>query len=327
VKDLSVPVPEGARPVVQQSEAWFEALRHSRYVIDNMHQPAFFEKAGGQVMVETFHGYPFKAMGRPHWERLRFNSQRIASLDDRTAQWDYLVSPAPYATEHLRRNFGFDGSMLEIGYPRNDVLLSPQAENIRASTRERLGLSGDSKVVLYAPTFRDNVSVDDFRAPMVDYLDIPHLLGALGEEFVILVRGHAFNARMPTRLERRRAVIDVTDYPQVSDLYLAADALIADYSSLRFDFALTDKPMIFLVPDLEAYRDEARGWLFDFQSSAPGPHVASTEEVTNWLLQPELLQKQFHEEYQRFHRQFHAWEDGHAAQRLVDEVFGSRGDA
>jgi CDP-glycerol glycerophosphotransferase len=327
VKDHSVELPDKAVPVLQQSEAWVEALRNSRYVIDNMHQPAFFEKADGQVLIETFHGYPFKSMGHPHWERMKFSKARMDSLDARAAQWDFLVSPAPYATPLLKRDFRYDGEVLEIGYPRNDVLLSPDAGTLREQTRRRLGLPDGVTAVLYAPTFRDNLSQDDFRAPMVDYLDVASVIDALGDDHVILVRGHAFNARMPTRLERRRAVIDVTDYPDVSHLYLASDALVADYSSLRFDYALTDKPMIFLVPDLEEYRDQSRGWLFDFEVSAPGPHVASTDEVIEYLGDPDRLRDEFRTEYKQFHRDFHPLEDGRATHRLVDAVFGSRGDA
>ena len=77
-------------------------------------------------------------------------------------------------------------------------------------------------------------------------------------------------ARPSAGSDRIPGCIDVTDYPEVSDLYLAADAAIVDYSSLRFDFGVTGKPMIFHVPDLQRYQD-TRGWLFDFELTAPGP--------------------------------------------------------
>ena len=99
---------------------------------------------------------------------------------------------------------------------------------------------------------------------------------ALGDDVVLLVRGHAFNARSRKRVGALPGAVDVTDYPEVSDLYLAADAAIVDYSSLRFDFGVTGKPMIFHVPDLQRYKD-TRGWLFDFEPTAPGPLVDTTE--------------------------------------------------
>jgi CDP-glycerol glycerophosphotransferase len=140
------------------------------------------------------------------------------------------------------------------------------------------------------------------------------------------VRGHAFHARTDRRLSRIPGCIEVTDYPEVSDLYLAADAAVVDYSSLRFDFGVTGKPMIFHVPDLRRYQ-EARGWLFDFELSAPGPWVATTEEATDRLLHLEEVRQGHAAAYERFTRDFLALEDGHAGERVVDAIFEPRGDA
>ena len=96
-----------------------------------MFQPEYHRKAEGQVLVETFHGYPFKQMGLPHWRNLRLSEAQIDSYRRRAADWDYLVSPARYATPLLTRDFGYDGQVLETGYPRNDVLKSPEAGDIR----------------------------------------------------------------------------------------------------------------------------------------------------------------------------------------------------
>ena len=315
-------------PLVVGSRRYYEVMRDATYVVDNMHQPSWFAKRDHHVVVATLHGYPFKAMGHPHWERIGFTPSRLRSLEQRSREWDHLVSPARYATPLLRRDFRYDGSVLEIGYPRNDLLLQEeQAAQVRAVTRRRLGLAPSAQAVLYAPTFRDALSTDDHRAPMVDYLDAERLLAGLGEDVVLLVRGHAFNARMPTRLERQGRVVDVTDYPFVNDLYLAADLLVADYSSLRFDFALTGKPMVFLVPDLAEYRDDDRGWLFDFALTAPGPHVATTDEVVEALRDPEELRRRYADDYARFRRDFLDLEDGAASARFVDAVLAPRGDA
>jgi CDP-glycerol glycerophosphotransferase len=124
----------------------------------------------------------------------------------------------------------------------------------------------------------------------------------------------------------RRGCIEVTDYPEVSDLYLAADAGIVDYSSLRFDFGVTGKPMIFHVPDLQRYKD-TRGWLFDFEPTAPGPLVDTTEEVVDRLLDLDGVRAEHAAAYQRFHDDYLDLDDGHAGQRLVDAVFVPRGDA
>lgn len=326
VQDYSVPVPEGGVPVVVNSREYYRLLSSVKYYLDNMYQPEFHSKPDGQVMVQTFHGYPFKLMGHAHWENLRFSRARIRSYDRRAADWDYLVSPARYATPLLVEHFRYAGEVLEIGYPRNDVLLSPDADKIRRLTRESLGLREDQVAVLYAPTFRDYLSADDNSAAMANFLDFAEVHRQLGEEFVILVRGHAFNARANERVGALPGTIDLTDYPEVSDLYLAADAAIVDYSSLRFDFGITGKPLLFHVPDLARYH-ASRGWLFDFEPTAPGPLLETTEDVVAALLDLDGVRNRYRQQYDSFRRDYLDLDDGHAGRRLVERVFAGRGDA
>nr|WP_246390571.1 CDP-glycerol glycerophosphotransferase family protein [Nocardioides soli] len=326
VHDHSVVIPEGSIPVVVNSPQWYELVQSATYYVDNMYQPEWHRKPDGQVLVQTFHGYPFKQMGHTHWRNVQFSQARIDSYDERARQWDYLISPARYATPLLRRDFAYDGEVLEIGYPRNDVLRSSLAEPIREATRAALGIEPHQKAVLYAPTFRDYLSVDDNSAWWPDFLDFERAAAALGPDYVILIRGHAFNARSEHRLGSLRGCIDVTDYPEISDLYLAADAGVVDYSSLRFDFGVTGKPMVFQVPDLQRYQD-TRGWLFDFEPTAPGPLVATTDEVTDQLRDLDRLRAEHATAYEKFRADFLDLEDGRAGARFVDAVMVPRGDA
>jgi CDP-glycerol glycerophosphotransferase len=326
VQDFSVPVPDGGIPVVVNSREWYQLLGSISYYIDNMFQPEYHLKPRGQVVVQTFHGYPFKLMGHRHWERSHLSARRIASYDERARQWDYLVSPASYATPLLTRAFAYGGQVLEIGYPRNDVLKSAEADELRAVVRASLGIADRHTAVLYAPTFRDYMTNVEGRAAMAELLDFAALTRALGDDVVLLIRGHAFNARSRMRVARAGRIVDVTDYPEVSDLYLAADAAIVDYSSLRFDFGVTGKPMVFLVPDLQRYKD-TRGWLFDFEPTAPGPMVETTAEVIEELKDLPGLKERYRDEYQVFAERFLDLDDGHAAARFVDAVFVPRGDA
>ncbi|MBB6627440.1 CDP-glycerol glycerophosphotransferase family protein [Nocardioides sp. KIGAM211] len=326
VHDHSIVVPEGGIPVIVNSEEWYHLLASVTYYVDNMYQPEFHEKPAGQVLVQTFHGYPFKQMGHPHWRNTQFSQARIDAYDERASQWDYLVSPARYASPLLTRDFNYHGEVLEIGYPRNDVLNSELAPGIRAATRAALGIADHQTAVLYAPTFRDYMAVDDNRALMPEFLDFARFHERLGDDVVLLIRGHAFNARTLRRAGRVDGCVDVTDYPEISDLYLAADAAIVDYSSLRFDFGVTGKPMIFQVPDLQRYQD-TRGWLFDFEPTAPGPLVSTTDEVVDCLLDLDRVRAEHAAAYDLFRQDYLDLEDGRAGARFVDAVFVPRGDA
>jgi CDP-glycerol glycerophosphotransferase len=321
-----VPVPEGSIPVIVKSPQWFELLNSASYYVDNMFQPEYHQKPAGQIVVQTFHGYPFKQMGMPHWRKQQFSQARIDTYLSRIRDWDFLVSPATYATSLLARDFVFDNQMLEIGYPRNDVLSSADGEKVRVITRAELGIRDDQTAVLYAPTFRDYLAENDTRAAWPNFLNLRRAMNRLGDKYVILVRGHAFNARVKQRVVMPSGCVDVTDYPEVSDLYLAADAAVVDYSSLRFDFAITKKPMIFHVPDLQRYRD-TRGWLFDFEVSAPGPLVDTTDEVVDYLLDLDSLRERWAPAYGTFRGDYLDLDDGRAAARFVDAVFAPRGDA
>ncbi|MFZ2014692.1 MAG: CDP-glycerol glycerophosphotransferase family protein [Nocardioides sp.] len=330
VRDHAVPVPEGGVGLVEGTPEWHEALATSRYVMVNVHQPEWHRKPRGQVVIQTMHGYPYKVMGHEWWEKGGFPSGQINSFDRRARDWDYFVSPATYATPLLTEAFlapaGATPEILEIGYPRNDVLQSDEAWAIRERVRRLLGIPEGQRVVMYAPTFRDYLSADDMAAERIDFFDVDRAAHELGPGYTFLVRGHAFNARAGGRHEGGSHVLDVTPHPDVNHLILASDAAILDYSSLRFDYALVDRPMVFLVPDLEKY-DASRGGVIPYGPTAPGPHVTTTREVVDLLRDLDGLARRTAEERARFVRTYADLDDGHASARLVDAVFAPRGDA
>jgi CDP-glycerol glycerophosphotransferase len=322
VRDPSIEPPDGGIPVIAGSDKWYELLASSKYLVDNVHQPDFFVKRPGQVFVQTMHGYPFKRTGASFWEDGGYSPARIKSFTDRQQDWDFFISPAPYATPLLQRDFVSSAKMLEIGYPRNDVFFSDEMGELRRRSRDSLGLDEEAIAVLYAPTFRESLAVDEFHAKIVDFLNYYQAIKGLPRNFVILVRGHAMNARAGSRARNLpERVIDVTDYPLIEDLCLASDAGVFDYSSLRFDYALTGKPMIFLAPDLESYRDEQRGWMLPYEETAPGPVVRSTDEVVDCLRNLDVIEGRYASARNKFIATYMPLEDGAASSRLVDAVF------
>lgn len=321
ITDHSVPIPEGGRGVVAGSREWYELMRSAKYLVDNVHQPDFFVKRPEQVFLETFHGYPFKQMGLDYWREHGYSQGRIDSFLRRAADWTYVLSPATYATPLLQEAFGFTGEMLELGYPRNDIFFAPDADVLGQEIRARLGIAPGALVVLYAPTYRDWLSSTEFVAPIVDYFDYDEFSRAFGDEAVLLLRGHAMNARHKNRVESDGAIIDVTDYPEINDLILAADVAVVDYSSIRFDLGVAGKPMIFLVPDLDRYKGD-RGSLMEYEPTAPGPLVSTTAEVIAHLKDLEGLRADYAEAYEAFRAAYLDLDDGHAGARVVDAVFG-----
>jgi CDP-glycerol glycerophosphotransferase len=317
VGDAALPVPPGTRPLLQGSREWFEALGAARFVVTNGVLPGWFRKAPGQVVVQTWRGQPVRRLGAD------VNDPRVLGEDDdvlarQAAEWDLLASPSEFATRTLTSALGFRGRAIEVGSPRNDALLSDKAEQVRDDVRRRLGLRDDQVVVLYAPTYRDYARVRGHHEKVL-FLD-PAELTARRPDVVLLVRGHANTMEEPAVHGER--VVDVTTYPDVVELYLAADVLVTDYSSAVFDFALTDKPIVLLAPDLQEQLLGDRGLYVDLADDPPGPLVGTTAEVLDALARIEAGDDPFAAARRRVRETFGVLDDGRAAQRLLPLVFG-----
>jgi len=317
VKDHSVGIPEGGVPVLIGSREWYETLATAKYSVWNVHQPDWYRKNPGQVMVQTFHGYPFKLAGMPYWPGAGFSQLRIQSFLERHTQWDYLVSPAPYATPLLERCFPGAQEILEIGYPRNDIFFDPSRDQVRSRTRSVLGIPDETMVVLYAPTYRDWLSDNETKARVSELLSPNRLASMLGPAYTVLMRGHPMEGRGGESRDSGAQVIDVTSYPRVEELCLASDIGVFDYSSLRFDYALTGNPMVFFVPDLDRYMNQERGSLIPYEGTAPGPQCRTIEELVSALRDGRGLGEEYRGQWTQFIHDFLPLEDGHAGSRLV----------
>jgi CDP-glycerol glycerophosphotransferase len=295
------------------SRRYLEALGRARYVVTNLAMPRYYRKKSGTTYVQTWHGTPLKRIGfdieRPAFaERRRFEED----LRRDVAKWDVLISPNSFSTEVFRQAFRYDGTIVESGYPRNDILRSPDAVRVGAAVRRELQVPAEARVVLYAPTWRDDDAFDL-------KLDVHALTRELPDTHLLL-RAHKRVADTVEDVSGER-VRNVSRYPDVRDLLLAADVLVTDYSSAMFDFAVTGKPMLFFTYDLAAYRDEIRGFYFDFEREAPGPLVATSAELIEALAGLDDVTRQYRDAYARFATRFCALEDGHAADRVIDAVF------
>jgi CDP-glycerol glycerophosphotransferase (TagB/SpsB family) len=319
VADSSARVPDGAEPVLLRSREWYDVLARARHLVVNVELDRWFRRRPGQQLLQCFHGYPSKTMGLGLWRsRGLLPSHLEQQLDHTSRTWNALLTPDPAMDRYYREEYAYDGRILALGYPRDDVLVGPGAEELRADTRRRLGIAPGQRAVLYAPTWRDDLATNFRAAEAVHHLDVEQAASLLGDEYVLLLRGHRFHAAGPGAGSR---VVDVTAYPDVNHLILAADAAVLDYSSMRFDFALTGRPMVFLVPDLDDYGARTRGFLWDFGETAPGPWVRDTAGVVAELRDVDALAERWAEPIAAFNTRYNSLQDGHAAERVVTAFF------
>jgi CDP-glycerol glycerophosphotransferase (TagB/SpsB family) len=301
VIDASVEVPDGAVRILEGSEAWWQARASSRALVVNDWLRKRFRKRAGQTVLQTWHGTPLKqlALDRPG-VRLR---AALATRREK-ALWDIMLAQNQFSADIFRSAYAFQGPIWLEGYPRDDILRAGDDEAVR----RRLGIPAEATVVLYAPTWRDD------RPGKVDHLDVARFSRELGSGYVTLIRGHSRSMQPGAEIEAA-GVLDVTAYPDISDLYLIADVLVTDYSSVMFDFSVTGKPMYFFTPDLQHYRDDLRGFYFDLLADAPGPVLSDAGELVRSILNPDAVA--YADRYAAWQARFNPHDDGHAGERVV----------
>ncbi|KUL35658.1 hypothetical protein ADL22_26680 [Streptomyces sp. NRRL F-4489] len=319
VRDAQTAVPPTARPVVVGSAAWHGALAHSHWIVTNTHLPRWFVRRAGQRVVQTWHGTPLKRIGADLAGTLCGGLAHLAPRPRVGRQWSVLLSPNAASTPVLRSALGYGGRLLETGLPRIDALHAADRDEVAAAVRARLGIRPDQRVVLYAPTPRDDAAYDASHHRLHLPLDLAAARAALAGGHVLLVRSHP---RVPDRLPAHHApfALDVSSYPDATELLLAADVLVTDYSSLAADFANTGRPMLFLTPDLAHYRDTLRGFSLDFEAVAPGPLLSSTGELIEALGDLPGVARASAAAYAEFRRAFCHLDDGGAAGRVADLI-------
>ena len=314
--------PPGAIPVLVGGADWLAARRRARLIVVNDWLRYGFRRHRGQTVLQTWHGTMLKhlALGRPGVSlRTRLAIRR------ESRRWSLLLSQNPHSTAQFRSSYAYRGEILETGYPRDDRLASALAGTERSpvrvdTARRMLGVPCGKRVLVYAPTWRDA------GLALVDELDVRALAAELGDDWVVVARGHTRTHGFGRYAGVDSTVIDASTHPDVNDVLLAADLLVTDYSSVMFDAAVARVPTVCFVPDLVQYRDRERGFTFDFASLAPGPlltersavvacarELAADGTAAAWIREHEVA-------VERFRDTFAPHDDGGAAARVVEAL-------
>lgn len=293
--------PEYARTVKPRSLAALTELATARCFVDNFNRPIYLEKYPGQLYVQTWHGdRGFKKIMYDMNDGLPYPDGELMDL---------AVSGSEFGTGVYRSAFRYAGEVMELGLPRNDLLVGGDPDRAK-QVRRRLGIPMDAMVMLCAPTFRDA----NAGGAMDAGFDLSRALTALeagtGRKWLCLTRAHDKNRGIAAP-----SAMDVTRYPEMAELLLISDLLITDYSSAAGDFVLTGRPAILYQPDLNAYISEDRGLYFDIRTS-PFLRAESEGELMNLLKDFSNLPDRSREILDFFR----ANETGHAAQSVAEWI-------
>ncbi|MDJ0384668.1 bifunctional glycosyltransferase family 2 protein/CDP-glycerol:glycerophosphate glycerophosphotransferase [Streptomyces sp. G-G2] len=317
--------PKEATLVKRWSWAYLRALAQAEYWIDNQGFPLALAKRPGTTYIQTWHGSALKRMGF-HEPRTKAQGRAgQAKFQKAVDRFDHFLIRSEHDARTLAKGFRLrDEVLLRTGYPRNDALVAAHraeadsGERVRGPLAAELGIDPATKVLLYAPTFRANAdgAVEGFDFPF----DVEEFADRLGDRFTLLVRTHYLNSvSLPPSVSGR--VIDVSRRHDITPLLELADGLITDYSSVMFDYAVLDRPMVFFAYDYEKYSTDIRGTYFDLKEKAPGPVVATADELLQALGAFEEADAKYAEARSRFLTEFGEYDRGDAARQIVEKFF------
>ena len=320
INDKRTKIPGNPKKVKRLTLEYYHTMATSKYWVLNGRQHSSLLKRDEQVLLETWHGTPLKKLGLD-LENLYSGSPKYQKRVDKDSKnWDYLVSPNKYTTNILKRCFAYDGEMLETGYPRNDIL-SNADEKLADEIKAKLNLPKDKKIILYAPTWRDDEFFEAGQYKFTLKLDLKRMQEELSDEYIILTRLHYFIANNLDLSDYKGFAFDESKYDDIAELYLISDILITDYSSVFFDYANLKRPMLFYTYDLDSYGDVIRGFYFDMENNVPGPLLFTTEEVIDSIKNIEKINEQYREKYEEFYKPFCSLEKGDASRKIVERVW------
>lgn len=322
LNDAGIMIPGNGKTVKNSRFFYYYLMAVAGIWVSDTRFPNYIVKRKGVKYIQTWHGTPLKKIA------LDMESVTMAEESDvenyreefrkNSATWDYLISQNDFSTNIFRRAFDFHGEMLEIGYPRNDILFSGNNLDYQLQLKKKLEIPEDKKVILYAPTWRDNSYYNKASYKFESPLDYGKVAKALSDEYVIIIKYHYMVNETIDWNQYGDFYKKFDNSYDIAELYLVSDMLVTDYSSVMFDYSLLKRPMLFYTFDMHEYKYVLRGFYFDFEKEAPGPIFETTEDfIKNVKNYDYSLYK---DKYEDFEKKYHVFEEGHASEKVVNLI-------
>lgn len=315
---------ENAKVIEYRSITYFYFLAKSKYWISNCKLPEYIIKKKQQVYLQTWHGTPLKRLAHDiivpkgtTFYRSQISEEKMhQSYDKDVERYTYMISPSCFTTEVFQSAFQIERErLIETGYPRNDCLSTFTDKQVQ-DIKDKYHLPKDKKILLYAPTWRDN----SFSAKGYTFslsVDFSLWKEILGEEYIVLFKPHYLIVNSFDKEAYKDFVYFMDATSEISELYIISDVLVTDYSSVFFDYAILKRPMYFYMYDLASYQQELRGFYIDIYKDLPGRVIVDEKElltdIKNNVYDYGCLET--------FNQRFNNQEDGNASKRVVDIVF------
>ncbi|MEJ9228739.1 CDP-glycerol glycerophosphotransferase family protein [Peribacillus butanolivorans] len=307
--------------VQRNSKDYLKYLATSEYLINNSTFQSFFIPKINQIYINTWHGTPLKNMGFD----IPGNPAVSQNVVRNFLSADYILSPNAHTTDIFTRSYKlnglYKGKIVEEGYPRIDLTLNTNPKEYKDYLRT-LGLKiNDGKEnILYAPTWKGTnlAKVDNDILQII--ADINYLESQIGEQYNLLIKVHPFlykEANKHTEIKNRL----IPDYVDTNELLATVDLLITDYSSIFFDFLVTNKPILFYTWDTDVYSEQRGQYLKN--DELPGPMLFNSKELAHAIKDIKNVKLFYSEKYKNMQKQFTNYDDGNVTERIVLNIFNN----
>ncbi|MEH7075094.1 CDP-glycerol glycerophosphotransferase family protein [Neobacillus drentensis] len=305
--------------VKRNSKEYLKALASCKYLINNSTFQSFYIRKNEQIYINSWHGTPLKSMGFD----IPGNPSVSQNVVRNFLSADYLISPNEHTTHMFLDSYKlkgiYNGEILEVGYPRIDLTYHTNAELFKQYL-SKIGVKVDQnkKTILYAPTWK-GTNVSRAKNDMFQIIaDTTYLQNKIGEDYQILIKVHPFLYAEARKFTEIKDIL-IPDFVDTNELLSIVDLLITDYSSIFFDYLVTNNPILFYVWDYDDYNESRGRYLAD--DELPGPTLFTIHEVAEAVQSISKVRVEYRQVYKDAMLRFASHDDGEVTKRTVDYIF------
>lgn len=308
--------------VYRNTTNYVKAMLEAKYLISNSTFESFFVKRQDQIYINTWHGTPIKKMGFDVPGALS-NSQNVLR---NFLMVDYLLSPNEHTSNVFTYAYKladiFPGEILEGGYPRIDATFNLSKEQvIQLLSKYGMVIDTEKPIVLYSPTWKGSnaANVSDDIEQLV--LETKMLQKSLEGQYQVLIKVHPFAYAKVVEDSRLQEIL-IPDMINANDVLAVTDVLVTDYSSIFFDFLVTNRPIVFYAWDKDLYTSE-RGLYLEIEE-LPGPTAETIEELIGYINDVENQHRIYRDRYKKMAQKMVKYDDGRVTEKYIDYIFDGK---